>query len=114
MTVAAGATALQAIFVLPYLWRRAVVRDWQLKWYSMWRGPFLLKRPPPPRPPPGSNGLNIKDYYEGHLTLEELNCIRASEDLLRSIQSSQLPADAEKADSRPQQPQPLQRPERIG
>jgi sodium-dependent phosphate transporter len=94
MAVAGGVTILQAIFILPYLWRRNMKRDWQLKWYYMWQGPFLLNRPSPPPPPLGRNSL-ITDYYHGHLTLEELNCIRASEDLLRSIQSSQI-ADLEK------------------
>ena len=89
MAAAGGLTFLHAFFVLPYLWRKIMKEDWPLKWYFIWRGPFLLKRPPPPPPPPGRNRLDIKDYYHGHLTLEELNCIRASENLLRSIQSSQ-------------------------
>jgi sodium-dependent phosphate transporter len=96
MAVAGGATTLQVIFVLPYLWRRIMKRDWQLKWYFMWQGPFLLRRPPPPPQPLGD--LNITDYYHGHLTLEELNCIRASEDLLRSIQSPQGP-DLKRSDT---------------
>jgi sodium-dependent phosphate transporter len=97
MTVAAGVTILQAIFVLPYLWRKVMIRDWQLKWYYIWQGPFLLKRPPPPPPPAGVSSLNITDYYHGHLTLEELSCVRASEELLRSI--SQTAGDLEKRHS---------------
>lgn len=62
--------------------------DWQLRWYHAWRGPFLLSRPLPHPPPPGRSSLNIKDYYRGHLTQEELKCLRASERLLESIQTN--------------------------
>lgn len=66
-----------------------MAEDWTLKWYMAWRGPFLLRRPPPPPTPPGmTNKLNIKDYYRGHLTAEELAYVRASEMLLQSVQTS--------------------------
>ncbi|KAL5333705.1 phosphate transporter [Aspergillus crustosus] len=87
LTVATGFTLLQAFFLLPYLWRRIMNEDWQLKWYHAWRGPWLLKRPLPSPPPPGRSSLNIKDYYRGHLTQDELKCLRASEHLLQSIQT---------------------------
>ncbi|KAK5654238.1 hypothetical protein OQA88_7413 [Cercophora sp. LCS_1] len=95
-TVAAGATLLQSWFVLPYLWRKVVREDWPLKWYMIWRGPFLLKRSPPPSPPPGISRVNITNYYRGHLTLDELATVRASESLLSSVQSARSPADLEK------------------
>ncbi|KIX09906.1 uncharacterized protein Z518_00987 [Rhinocladiella mackenziei CBS 650.93] len=98
LSVAAGVTALQTIFLLPYLWRRIMDEDWQLRWYLIWKGPLLLKRPIPPPPPPGINRLNIKDYYQGHLTLEELDCLRASEHLLQAIQSSPTISDLEKSE----------------
>ncbi|KAI8308304.1 Phosphate-repressible phosphate permease pho-4 [Colletotrichum sp. SAR11_59] len=92
-SVATGATSLQAFFILPYLWRKIVNEDWQLEWTMMWKGPWLLNRPPPPPPPPGVNKINIKDYYRGHLTADELAYVRASETLLESIQTSQTPSD---------------------
>ncbi|KAJ5015495.1 Phosphate-repressible phosphate permease pho-4 [Colletotrichum sp. SAR 10_99] len=92
-SVATGATSLQAFFILPYLWRKIVNEDWQLEWIMMWKGPWLLNRPPPPPPPPGVNKINIKDYYRGHLTADELAYVRASETLLESIQTSQTPSD---------------------
>ncbi|KAL4806073.1 phosphate transporter [Aspergillus unguis] len=88
IAVATGCTILQILFLLPYLWRRVMDEDWQLKWYDAWRGPFLLSRPLPHPPPPGRSSLNIKDYYRGHLTQEELKTLRASERLLQSIQST--------------------------
>ncbi|KAL5047519.1 hypothetical protein BDW71DRAFT_213969 [Aspergillus fruticulosus] len=95
ITVATGCTLLEILFLLPYLWRRVMNEDWQLKWHQAWRGPFLLSRPLPSPPPPGRRGLNIKDYYRGHLTQEELKCLRASESLLQSIQSAHSYNDAE-------------------
>ncbi|OHE92103.1 phosphate-repressible phosphate permease [Colletotrichum orchidophilum] len=97
-SVATGATLLQAFFLLPYLWRKIVNEDWQLTWLMMWRGPWLLNRPPPPLPPAGVRRVNIKDYYRGHLTADELAYMRASETLLESIQSSQTPSDLFKDD----------------
>ncbi|KAF6833115.1 phosphate-repressible phosphate permease [Colletotrichum musicola] len=97
-SVATGATLVQAFFLLPYLWRKIVDEDWQLKWTMMWRGPWLLNRPPPPPPPPGVKRVNIKDYYRGHLTADELAYVRASETLLESIQTSDTPSDLFKDD----------------
>lgn len=96
LTIAGGMTALEVIFILPFLWRRIMREDWQLKWSLVWQGPFLLKRPEPPPPPAGVNSLNIKDYYHGHLTKDELECLRASEFLLLSIQSATDSIDLEK------------------
>ncbi|KAI3551325.1 phosphate-repressible phosphate permease [Colletotrichum filicis] len=64
----------------------------------MWKGPWLLNRPPPPLPPAGVRRVNIKDYYRGHLTADELAYVRTSETLLESIQSSQTPSDLFKDD----------------
>ncbi|GKT66148.1 phosphate-repressible Na+ phosphate cotransporter [Colletotrichum tofieldiae] len=98
-SVATGATLLQAFFLLPYLWRKIVNEDWQLEWTMMWKGPWLLNRPPPPLPPAGVQKVNIKDYYRGHLTADELAYVRASETLLESIQSSNTPSDLFKDDT---------------
>ncbi|KXH37600.1 phosphate-repressible phosphate permease [Colletotrichum salicis] len=97
-SVATGATLLQAFFLLPHLWRKIVNEDWELTWLMMWKGPWLLNRPPPPLPPAGVRRVNIKDYYRGHLTADELAYMRASETLLESIQSSQTPSDLFKDD----------------
>ncbi|KAL3480539.1 phosphate transporter [Aspergillus californicus] len=98
ITVASGFTILQILFLLPYLWRRVMNEDWQLKWYHAWRGPWLLMRPLPSPPPAGRTSLRIKDYYQGHLTPDELKCLRASEHLLQSIQTAQGYNDPERLD----------------
>ncbi|KAJ2897349.1 Phosphate-repressible phosphate permease pho-4 [Zalerion maritima] len=85
---AAGATVLQAFFVLPFLWCRVIREDWQLKWYDAFQGPLLLRRPPAPPPPAGISKINIKDYYHGYLSLDELECIRQSDQLMESVQNS--------------------------
>ncbi|KDN70262.1 putative phosphate-repressible phosphate permease [Colletotrichum sublineola] len=99
--VAAGATLLQAVFLLPYLWRKIIDEDWELEWAMMWRGPWLLGRPPPSLPPVGVPRVNIKDYYRGHLTADELAYVRASEALLESIQSSHTASELFKNDGPP-------------
>ncbi|KAL2826414.1 phosphate transporter [Aspergillus cavernicola] len=98
ITVASGFTILQIFFLLPFLWRRVMNEDWQLKWYHAWRGPWLLSRPLPSPPPPGRSSIRIKDYYQGHLTPDELKCLRASEHLLQSIQTAQGYNDPERLD----------------
>ena len=84
---AAGVVVLQAIFVLPFLWVRIIREDWTLRWHHLLYGPFLLQRPPPPPTPLGYVKPQIKDYYRGHLTSEELAYVRASEVLLQSVQT---------------------------
>lgn len=75
-------------FVMPYLWVRIMREDWTLKWYHLFQGPWLLRREPPPATPYGFTKPQIKDYYRGHLTAEELHYMRASETLLQSVQTS--------------------------
>ncbi|KAH7324509.1 phosphate transporter [Stachybotrys elegans] len=74
-----GAGALFAllitIFLLPWLYRLIVKNDWQLRWWHIALGPLLLRRPEPPAQPEGAAG-GIKDFYEGHLTKEELDALR--------------------------------------
>ncbi|SPO07626.1 related to phosphate-repressible Na+/phosphate cotransporter Pho89 [Cephalotrichum gorgonifer] len=46
-----GTGGLVALTLVPWLYRTAILDDWQLKWYDMWKGPFLLRRGPvPPNP----------------------------------------------------------------
>ncbi|CEJ80694.1 Putative Phosphate-repressible phosphate permease [[Torrubiella] hemipterigena] len=79
---------------MPYLWVRIMREDWTLRWYHAFQGPFLLRRHPPPPTPQGYLKPLIKDYYSGHLTPEELAYVRASEELLQSVQifGSEAPA----------------------
>ncbi|KFH42788.1 Phosphate-repressible phosphate permease-like protein [Hapsidospora chrysogenum ATCC 11550] len=84
---AGGVVVLQAFFIMPYLWVRIFREDWTLRWYHCLQGPLLLKRPPPPPTPFGYVKPQIKDYYRGHLTPEELAYMRASETLLKSVQT---------------------------
>ncbi|CAH0058052.1 unnamed protein product [Clonostachys solani] len=95
-----GATALEVFFILPFIWRKIMVEDWQLRWWEVWQGPWLLKRPPPPPPPPSMSRGNVKNYYRGHLTRDELNQIRRSETLMQSVQNSpNLPSTLDNDDN---------------
>uniref|UniRef100_A0A0B7KCG6 Phosphate transporter n=1 Tax=Bionectria ochroleuca TaxID=29856 RepID=A0A0B7KCG6_BIOOC len=95
-----GATALEVFFVLPFIWRKIMMEDWQLRWWEAWQGPWLLKRPPPPPAPPHISRGNVKNYYRGHLTRDELNQIRRSETLMQSVQNSpNLPSTLDKDDN---------------
>ena len=111
-TVAGAAVLFQVLFILPFLWRKIVKDDWALKWWMIWQGPWLLKRPSP-LPISPSQGMRqpyVKDYYCGHLTAEELAYVRASESLLRSILDAQVAADLDRDDSGFSLPPPAQAP----
>ena len=84
---AGGVVILQGIFLMPWLWVRVMREDWTLRWYHVFHGPYVLKRPAPPPTPFGFVKPQIKDYYRGHLTAEELAYVRASETLLQSVQT---------------------------
>ncbi|KAM0206263.1 hypothetical protein ACHAPA_011823 [Fusarium lateritium] len=77
MIVGVGAAwaLIITIFLLPWLYRIVIVDDWQLRWWHIPQGPLLLKRPAPPAQPEGAAG-GIKDFYEGHLTRDELEGLR--------------------------------------
>lgn len=68
---------LVAIFFLPWLWRVVVRDDWQIKWYHIFMGPLLLRRGEVPPPPADFTGA-IRNFYEGHLTREELDAKRSA------------------------------------
>lgn len=72
-----GFGLLIAAFLMPWLYRVVVKDDWQLRWYHIALGPLLLKRPEPPSPPANFEGA-IRNFYEGHLTREELDARRAN------------------------------------
>ncbi|KAI0391869.1 phosphate transporter [Xylariaceae sp. FL0594] len=67
---------LVTIFFMPWLWRVVVKDDWEIRWYHVFQGPLLLKRPEP-SPPPAHVKSPVRDFYEGHLTREELDARRA-------------------------------------
>ncbi|KXJ96305.1 phosphate-repressible phosphate permease [Microdochium bolleyi] len=72
-----GFGVLVSIFFLPWLWRVVVMDDWQLKWFHIFQGPLLLRRGEVPPPPADFTGV-IRNFYEGHLTREELDAKRAN------------------------------------
>lgn len=84
---ATGVVLIECFFIMPYLWVRIMREDWTVRWWHFYQGPWLLKRGPPPPTPFGYVKPQIKDYYRGHLTKDELAYVRASETLLQSIQT---------------------------
>lgn len=86
--VAGGVALLISIFFLPYLWRKVIHGDWPLRWYNIPQGPLLLKRGEVPPRPEGVQ--DIKDFYAGHRTKEEIEAER-----MRAQQTD--PDDIEKA-----------------
>ncbi|KAK3186589.1 Na+/Pi symporter [Lecanicillium sp. MT-2017a] len=76
--VAAGAAfaLLVTIFLVPWLYRVVIKEDWQLSGWHIFQGPLLLRRGEVPPPPADFTGV-VRNYYEGHLTREELDARRA-------------------------------------
>ncbi|RSL40703.1 Phosphate-repressible phosphate permease pho-4 [Fusarium duplospermum] len=76
--VAAGAGwgLLMALTLVPWMYRVIIKEDWQLKSYHIFLGPLLLRRGPVPPPPENFQGV-VRNFYEGHLTREELEARRA-------------------------------------
>jgi sodium-dependent phosphate transporter len=88
-----GAVAvIVATFFIPFLHRRIIMEDWELKGWEVIKGPLLLRRPQPAPKPEGVPG--IRDFYAGHLTAEQLEAKRAgearvaSEDIEKGVASS--------------------------
>lgn len=88
--VAAGVALLVAIFLVPWLYRKLIKNDWELKWYHVFMGPLLLRRPA--SVDDGVDHSDIQDYYRGHLTKEELELRRAQ---VPQVTSTDLERDAE-------------------
>lgn len=76
--VAAGAAwgLLMAIFLVPWVYRVVIKEDWQLRAWHILQGPLLLRRGEVPPPPADFKGV-VRNFYEGHLTREELDARRA-------------------------------------
>ncbi|CAI4217351.1 unnamed protein product [Parascedosporium putredinis] len=71
-----GFGIMVALFLVPWLYRVIILEDWQMKWYHVFYGPLLLKRGEVPPAPANFKGP-VKNFYEGHLTREELQERRA-------------------------------------
>lgn len=71
----AGWGLLMTIFLVPWLYRVVIKEDWQLRAYHIFLGPLLLRRGPVPPPPANFQGV-VRNFYEGHLTREELDARR--------------------------------------
>jgi sodium-dependent phosphate transporter len=70
-----GAVAvIVAVFFIPFLHRRIIMEDWELKGWEVIKGPLLLRRPQPIPKPEGVPG--IRDFYAGHLTADQLEAKR--------------------------------------
>merc|ERR1712054_144780 len=70
--VAGGVGLVCVCFFLPYLYRKLVLDDWQLKWYMFPLGPLLLTRGSVPERPAGEHPAVVQDYYRGHKTKAQL------------------------------------------
>ena len=85
-----GAVALiVATFFIPFLHRKIIKDDWELKGWEVIKGPLLLRRPEPRERPEGVTTGRIPDFYEGHLTAEQLEAKRANEGII----TQQAPVD---------------------
>lgn len=76
--VAVGWALIITIFLMPWLHRVVIMEDWQLRWYHIPLGPLLLRRGPVPEAPADADNP-IRDFYEGHMTREELDAHRAQQ-----------------------------------
>ncbi|KAF1937581.1 phosphate-repressible phosphate permease-like protein [Clathrospora elynae] len=77
--VGAIVAAFVAAFFIPFLYRRLIKDDWELKGWEFIKGPLLFRRPEPPVRPEGVTAGRIPDFYAGHKTAEELEASRASQ-----------------------------------
>ncbi|KAK4868006.1 hypothetical protein LT330_007665 [Penicillium expansum] len=72
-----GMALFSAVFLCPWIYRRVIRSDWQLKPWDMIYGPLLFRRGEvPPRP---AHVETVRNYYRGHKTLEELQAERSTD-----------------------------------
>lgn len=64
-----------AIFLCPWLYCKVIRNDWTIKIYHLPLGPLNLRRPDAGPAPPGY--LGTRNFYQGHLTQDELEEQRA-------------------------------------
>ncbi|KAL4922054.1 phosphate transporter [Aspergillus aurantiobrunneus] len=67
---------LSAFFLAPWLYRRVIRDDWQLKPWHLLLGPLVLRRGEVPPNPSGQAA--VQNYYRGHKTMEQLQAERAA------------------------------------
>ncbi|KAL4863174.1 hypothetical protein BDV12DRAFT_177806 [Aspergillus spectabilis] len=67
---------LTALFLAPWLYRRVILDDWQIRPYHLLQGPLVLRRGEVPLRPDGTK--TIRNYYSGHKTMEQLQAERAA------------------------------------
>lgn len=67
---------LSTLFLVPWLYRRVILDDWELRPWHLLQGPLVLRRGDvPPRP----DGVKtVQNYYRGHKTMEEIQAERAA------------------------------------
>ncbi|KAJ5360019.1 Phosphate transporter [Penicillium concentricum] len=75
--VGVGMALISAVFLCPWIYRRVIMNDWQLKPWDMIYGPLLLRRGEVPPPP--AHVETVRNYYRGHKTLEELEAERSTD-----------------------------------
>lgn len=66
------------VFFIPFLYRRILKDDWELKMWEIIKGPLVLRRSEPNPRPEGVTVGRIPDFYAGHLTAEQLEAQRAA------------------------------------
>ena len=70
--VAFAFALIVSLTLLPFLYRKLVLEDWQLKWYDIFYGPLLIWRGPVPDAPDGYKADVVQDYYRGNATRADL------------------------------------------
>lgn len=75
--VGAAFALLVTVTLMPWLYRVVVLDDWQLRWWHIPLGLFLLRRGEVPERPSQVTDTGIKDYYAGRLTKAELDAQKA-------------------------------------
>ena len=71
--VGAAVMLLIIIFFLPWLYRKLIKNDVHLRWFHVFIGPLLLRRPEVQVP---ADAKVVQDYYRGHKTMEQLQAAR--------------------------------------
>ncbi|GAB7349574.1 hypothetical protein MBLNU459_g0268t1 [Dothideomycetes sp. NU459] len=89
--VGCGVALLCLLFLLPYLHRKLVLNDWQLKPWHIVYGPMLLRRGPVPERPEAEQKDVVQDYYRGHKTLAELEESGVSRAILKDVENNAEP-----------------------
>ncbi|KAL5341987.1 phosphate transporter [Aspergillus crustosus] len=67
---------LTGFFLVPWLYRRVIIDDWQIRPWHLLQGPLVLRRGEVPPRPEGTE--TIRNYYSGHKTMEQLQAERAA------------------------------------